>query len=261
MNAEADYYASKSHTIAPTLLTAPSPTFFMDPFTFYRSKNGWIESNVQDLMSNDAISQTQASLGYHRGNRMASWLYNPGPHPQYPYIRAVSAYSALVQLYARSGQLPTPDLNHSRGIGDSRLCCFGCRTPADTQHIFRECRHFDKIRSTARGTLIAAVTTKMEEAKLPDEAEPLKTRLLHIAESFFYNNNEIWLLHYTAFYLGHVPEFNSFVKAQYFTSEAKRNKFARELHSEFHLTGIRLAGRIFAEYRREMASQNEERGL
>jgi len=51
---------------------------------------------------------------------MAKWLYDPHPPPTYPYIRATAAYSAAVQWYARSGQLPTAVGMKEKGQGRIR---------------------------------------------------------------------------------------------------------------------------------------------
>src|SRR6202044_3841297 len=47
LNREADHYASSAQKSIMSIPIAPSPTFFMDPFTFHRQSDGWIESNIR----------------------------------------------------------------------------------------------------------------------------------------------------------------------------------------------------------------------
>jgi hypothetical protein len=100
LNAEADHYTLKAQTVASSLHPAPIPTFFMDEFTFYRPKDGWIESNIRSFIDHFVTQSTSFELqnGYHY--RMATWLYEPQSPPAYPYIRATAAYSAVIQWYA-----------------------------------------------------------------------------------------------------------------------------------------------------------------
>jgi hypothetical protein len=46
LNREADHYASSAQKSTSSIPIAPSPTFFMDHYTFYREPDGWVESNV-----------------------------------------------------------------------------------------------------------------------------------------------------------------------------------------------------------------------
>src|SRR5882762_125151 len=78
--------------------------------------------------------------------RMAKWLYDPCPPPTYPYVRATVAYSAAVQWYARSGQLPTAVGMKEKGQGENMRCRMGCDVIEDTHHVFVTCKSFDKLR-------------------------------------------------------------------------------------------------------------------
>jgi hypothetical protein len=46
LNAEADHYASKSQKVINSLHPALIPMFLMDKYTFFRTKDGWIKSNI-----------------------------------------------------------------------------------------------------------------------------------------------------------------------------------------------------------------------
>jgi hypothetical protein len=100
LNAEADHYASKAQTVVNSLHPAPVPTFFMDNFTFYRPKDGWIESNIRSFIEFFITQSMSLELENGRHYQMATWLYDPRPPPAYPYTRATAAYLAVVQWYA-----------------------------------------------------------------------------------------------------------------------------------------------------------------
>ncbi|KDQ49630.1 hypothetical protein JAAARDRAFT_63609 [Jaapia argillacea MUCL 33604] len=136
LNSEADHYASKSQRFSDNLPPAPIPTFFMDEYTPYSESDGWIESNLKEYISLLLVEQTSMVLGTGHKFRMATWLYDPRPPPNHPYTRAPSAYSATVQLYARSGQLPTALCLADRGRTLSASCRFGCQTYEDPHHVF-----------------------------------------------------------------------------------------------------------------------------
>ena len=53
LNFEADHYASTGSTaiMASKLALVPTPTFWMDEFTFQMEGLGWIESNIKSLVT------------------------------------------------------------------------------------------------------------------------------------------------------------------------------------------------------------------
>jgi hypothetical protein len=143
MNCEADHYASSAQRHVHQLPTAPIPTFFVDEFTFYTREDGWIESNIRDYTAKSHI-RTLAAASNHQ--RMALQLYVTKPPPESSYTHAYSAYSAVVQLYTRSGQLPTADVLYSRVKLETPLCRLGCKAIEDQHHIFVDAH------DTRRGT-------------------------------------------------------------------------------------------------------------
>jgi len=74
LNAEADHYASKSQHITNSLHPAPIPTFFMDKFTFYRPKDGWIESNIRSFIEHYVTHDTLLEIQKTNRLQMANWL-------------------------------------------------------------------------------------------------------------------------------------------------------------------------------------------
>ena len=70
--------------------------------------------------------------------------------PTYSYLQALSSFSALVQLYLRSGQLDT-SLSLSRRLSQP-WCRFGCHAIEDSHqshHILIQCPRFDVFRDNA----------------------------------------------------------------------------------------------------------------
>ncbi|KAJ6543597.1 hypothetical protein DFH09DRAFT_1322058 [Mycena vulgaris] len=62
MNYEADHYASLSQKNLGSVPTAPVPTFYMDDYTFYSERDGWIESNIRHLIDMIMSRNTSDSL-------------------------------------------------------------------------------------------------------------------------------------------------------------------------------------------------------
>jgi hypothetical protein len=109
LNREADHLASTSQKIISSIPIAPIPTFYMDPYTFHREPDGWLESNIRYFVDYFNAKSTADALAFLPKHCMSTWLYDPNSPPPWLYTKASSAYTALVQLYARSGQLPTAD--------------------------------------------------------------------------------------------------------------------------------------------------------
>ncbi|EJD42137.1 hypothetical protein AURDEDRAFT_168694 [Auricularia subglabra TFB-10046 SS5] len=199
LNSLADYYASTAqgyvHDLSPS---APVPTFFMDDYTFATEADEWIEFSPRlFFMHHRARQQARELETGHDTNRMVSSLYSPA-HPEFPYTRALSAYSALVQLYARSGQLPTAETLSERARGDplSPFCRFGCRTMKSDFHLFVECPRFDSYRSEAGERPCARIGRRLG-------ATPLRegdTTALQRASELFYTDTAIpWPMGYPHF--------------------------------------------------------------
>jgi hypothetical protein len=106
------------------------------------------------------------SLGHRQ--RMATWLYHKPNPPSFVYHRATSAYTAAVQLYARSGQLATAERVEDRqGDGNGGLCRLGCPEIEDEHHIFVRCPEFDEMREHAGKSLRKTLEERL--SKVEDE--------------------------------------------------------------------------------------------
>ncbi|KAJ7500598.1 hypothetical protein B0H11DRAFT_1714535 [Mycena galericulata] len=257
MNFEADHYAASSQKYINVIPKAPVPTFFMDDFNFYTDRDGWIESNIRQLVNTIMTENTADALAIAHQQRMLTSIYEHRPPPEFPYTRAYSAYSATIQLYARSGQLATADTLHKRGKHDSDLCRFGCSAVEDAHHLFVDCVRYADWRSKAAKEL-----TKKTELKLAEKGveEAARQRLLTAAKSLFSSDDTVWPLKHSFYYLGHIPPLEPLLQYDTLASGLTRERLLHYLASEWHLVAIRLAGRIFGDYQREMAKANTPLG-
>ena len=138
-------------------------------------------------------------------------------------------------------------------VEDSR-CRYGCQSTEDMHHVFVGCRRFRELRGEARTLIVKRMEKHIDEYKL-EESHVL--RLLETAKSFFCDSDLIWPLHYSAYYLGHVPKLNSLVSVEAFTSTMTRACFLHNIHGDFHLARIHLASRIWGMVQKEMVSRRE----
>ncbi|KAJ7078951.1 hypothetical protein B0H15DRAFT_733632, partial [Mycena belliarum] len=193
LNNKADHYASGAQKHLSHIPAAPIPTFFMDEFTYYRegANGGWIESNTRNFFDYVMTRAAVRKIGI--GNRycMSTWIHDPRPPPEYPYARATSAHSALVQIYARSGQLPTAELVAQRSNLSSNMCRFGCAAIETPHHIFVDCRRFDDWRATATQDVVRRTMHKLTEQ---DVDAPHKLMITHAAKSLFSDTRSVWPL-------------------------------------------------------------------
>lgn len=262
LNTSADYYASRSQHIRSNLHIAPLPTFFMDRFTFFTPADGWIESNIRGFTDHLLSTRTSRELELSQGLRFIRSVYDPTPPPP-PYLRSLSCHSALVQLYSSPGQLPTATCLHSRHKIDSHQCRFGCiGIPEDDHLIFVECPYFTELRSSS-----LAVVVEFTESRCQDLVEKnlvsreTALRLIVAAKSLFSDDNKMWPLHRSAFYLGQIPDITrllGFKQPTLHSSLSPSIPFSRDIHSiamEWHTHSIRLAGRIWGQVQRVAATK------
>ena len=121
----------------------------MDAYTLFTKADGWIELNTRTFIDFFLAKQEASKLALGNRLRMLTSTHDDLPPPDYPYTRALSAHSAVIQLYARSGQLPMAEVLESRSKLASCLCRLGCEAVESTHHIFVHCMHFEEWRREA----------------------------------------------------------------------------------------------------------------
>jgi hypothetical protein len=253
LNREADFLASSSQKHISTIPLAPIPTFFMDPYTFHRQHDGWVESNVRYFVDHFSAKLTADTLAHLPKHRMSTWLYDPQPPPPWIYLKASSAYTALVQLYARSGQLPTADGMYQKNATTSSVCRFGCPATENPHHIFVECERFSEMRSKELLSLSVSIKKKLDEAAID---LPLQSHILHLAKFIFSDSDIIWPLHSTVFFLGQIPKIEPLLSATAMNNSVNRSRLIHNIASDLHLSSVRLASRIFGDLQKVISKRH-----
>jgi hypothetical protein len=254
LNREADHYASQAQKMISSIPIAPIPTFCMDSYTFYREPDGWVESNIRHFIDHFSAIATSDRLALLPNHRLATWLYDTNPPPPWIYTKASSAYTALVQLYARSGQLPTADGMCQKKALTSPTCRFGCPENENAHHIFAVCQRYSDMRSKELSSMTTSLTKRLDEAAL-DKTD--QTPILETAKSLFSDSDTVWPLHSTKFFLGQIPKIEPLIPIS-ITNSVNRSRLIHNIASDLHLASIRLASRIFGDLQKEMSKQHAE---
>ncbi|KAF6741005.1 hypothetical protein DFP72DRAFT_345709 [Ephemerocybe angulata] len=244
-----DITYTKGHSLETTLEAIPH--FFMDGYMLFSSRDGWIESNIPSYIDARLVELSAAALSIGHKQRMMTKPYDLTTPPQPPYIRSTSAFSATVQLYARSGQFPTKNIVFECGSSFDAWCPFGCEHTGDPHHLFAECKVYDEWREETRNILVTRTRTIVEGSDL-DGYEYRKGLIegYEAAELFLNVTSPIWPFQFTQFYLGLVPPLDRWINVQTLPGEVARRRLKTAIANEWHLHSIRLAGRIWGDYKR-----------
>ncbi|KAK7027262.1 hypothetical protein VNI00_015351 [Paramarasmius palmivorus] len=239
----ADRIASSAHRSIPRPPPAPLPTFFMDDYTLFSKTHSYIESNPFLYISNILARRSAYEASFRPASTLLHTLHDLTPPPTYPYTRATSAYSAVVQLYARSSQLDT-NFTKFRRFGDiSPWCSFGCAELETTHHIFTECPRFAHFRTHAKDSLVSTTTSLVQ--RQPYHLTKDEQAAIVTASSQLFADTDIWPLKRTRYYLGSMPNISNIVH-----SLSTNQRAHTAIVQSWHVAAIRLAGRIWGEYRR-----------
>jgi len=258
-NACADHYASTGLRHYPSLPVAPEPTFCMDDYTFFTELDGYIESNIVDYVKFFCAASRRDGLARLASDRRMYYrLYDQRPPPRYPYLLAPSAYSAVTQLYARSGQLDTPLTMCDRKLAISDTCEFGCPHLGTPHHYFVQCGKFDKWRMEYSVRVERALETRLQAIPTED-GHDMRSPLWDIGRNLF-RDHDTWPLGYSVYYLGWIPDLErSLDDVQ--DNHASLRAVSHLLVSDWHYTSISLAGRIWGAVVRERTRRWRMRDL
>ncbi|PBK99750.1 hypothetical protein ARMGADRAFT_1008256 [Armillaria gallica] len=94
-------------------------------------------------------------------------FYDQHTPPDHPYLWVSLAYSALVQLYARSDQLDTTYTRFRRFGNVSPMCVSGCDALETVHHVFVSCPVYHAFRQHATQTLITETSRILDSAEVP----------------------------------------------------------------------------------------------
>lgn len=255
LNREADHYASSAQKFIPSIPIAPVPTFFMDRYTFHREPDGWIESNLRYYVDHFSAKATANRLALLPKHRMSTWLYDSNPPPPWLYTKASSAYTALVQLYARSGQLPTAEGMFQKKALLSRNCRFGCPDTESPHHIFVDCPRYSELRVKELGSLTTSIKKRLDDALLKP---PDQVPLLETAKFIFSDSDAVWPLQSASFFLGQIPKVEPLISALSMDNHVNRSRLVHNIASDMHLSSVRLASRIFGDLQKFMSRRHAD---
>lgn len=256
LNTVADRHAVSAHTNTNTPY-APIPTFFMDDYTLFNSTDGWIETNTRYYIERRLAFNVAQELEHSDGLRLQRRIYDPASPPEFPYTCAISCYSAVTQLYARAGQLPTAARLFSRGKLPTPRCRFRCKTEyKDDHHIFVVCPRFSNFRRQFSEENSRNTDNRCKE--LVDKgliSHEIASQIIRVAKSLFINDRSVWPLHTTKFYFGRIPKVLGILQLQNTGSEPtlETRRLAHFFASLWHTSAIRLAGRIWGQVQRFIA--------
>jgi hypothetical protein len=90
--------------------------------------------------------------------------------------------------------------------------------------------------------------------------ETLMMGLLTKAKSLFINCDFTWPLHYSFYYLGHVPPLDSLVPLDAFKSRIHHERFIHNIKGDWYLSSVRLASRIYGRLQKRMAKRRDALG-
>ncbi|KAI1794878.1 hypothetical protein LXA43DRAFT_940085 [Ganoderma leucocontextum] len=238
-----DHLASSSHSPAHPLFSVPLPTFTLPSFVLHSPLHGYVLPPSIPTVLSDLSTHSLTSDPTSRPNSfLFRSLYDCHPPPPHPYTRASSAYSALVQLYARSSQLDDGFTRYRRFGDVAPSCHFGCDTLETAHHLFVHCPRFAGLRDDARSSVTHDTSSLLDatETTLPKDV------ILRIASALFVDDPDVWPQYHTHYYCGTMPRP---IPAETGTHLASRRLLSR-IAALWHSVSIRLAARIWGSYKR-----------
>ncbi|KAG6828080.1 hypothetical protein H0H92_009308 [Tricholoma furcatifolium] len=250
LNRLADTLASSAHYIHLPPISAPLPTFSMDPFTPYTDHDGWIETPIQSFVTNHLFRAHISHLVSPLSSLLLQpYLYDTRPPPDYPYSRAPSSFSAVVQLYLRAHQLDTAERLANRLPDRFDPCCrFGCRSIETEHHIFVSCPFFNHLREDTTKQLVSQTITILDIFCIP---EHLRLPILSFTNHAVCDSN-VWPAGLSFYYYGVHPKIDNITSnmSESSLSSQQIERLRSRLANTWHGIFIRLAGRIWGSVRR-----------
>ena len=247
LNRTADTLASSSnYPVYPPSL--PLPTFTMDDYMPFTASNGFIESNLLSFISSTYHSTFSASLDTLHVPTFLS-LYSTIPPPAYPYLKALTAFSAALQLYLRSGQLDCALTlaNRHFPVDSQPWCRFGCSALEDARHIFVVCPYLATVRHDHQTDVSLWTADLLLEAPL---MQTCKHHVQALADSLF-EDSLLWPASRTYFYLGLIPQLPTTGLSPI------QLRLIHRIGQEWHTRSIRLAARLWGLVRKEQRCQQQ----
>lgn len=255
-NAVVDRRASEAHFYSIPPPPVPVSTFFMDRFTPFTSSDGFIESNLSTFADYHLALATANDPSFLPTSVLAPAFYDSHVPPEHPYVRASSAYSAVVQLYVRSSQLDTA-AKRAKRFGDVTLMCrHGCSAIETWHHIFLDCPVFTDLRETAAFQLVTETCKVLEGIDVPDSTLQY---VRDSANTIFRDSSVFWPQHESRYYMGLIPPIEDIITIPTCVPGVTRVRVVTRIAQTWHSMSIRLAGRIWGNHKRRVAPYNTAR--
>jgi hypothetical protein len=131
----------------------------------------------------------------------------------------------------------------------------GCDAIEDMHHIFVKCPRYTEWRSKATNDILLRTRAKLTEKEL-EEADAVD--LLAAAKSLFLDSST-WPLQYSVYYLGHIPPIDALVPRNNDLNGVTRSRLIHHFASDWHTACIRLAGRIWGDWQKEISKRTNSR--
>lgn len=248
----ADVVASKSQSSPLPPPFAPLPTFHMDSYVLYSPSHSYIESNVLSHINSALISQQHTDRSFRPSTTLLLPLHANACPPDHPYVHSSSAYSTVVQLYARSSQLDTR-LSRFLRFGDcTPWCSFGCPVFEDAHHLFVHCPTFQSIRETCSTQIISETKMILSHSNMLSQIE--LDDFIHRA-TFLLDDNDVWPTGFSKYYVSLLPP----ERVTNASKTVDASRIRSRIHGNWHTMLIRLAGRIWGEYKRRTRESGRTR--
>jgi hypothetical protein len=188
-------------------------------------------------------------------HQMLTWLYDLNLPPPWIYTKASSAYTALVQLYARSGQLATAEGMCQKKALTCRTCRFGCPDTENPHHIFVVCGRYSEMQSKELESLVMSIKKKLDDAEVDPHDQ---THIMDTAKCIFSDSKNVWPLQSSMYFLGQIPKVEPLLPPLSMTSPINHSRLIHNLATDMHLASARLASRIYGDLQKEMTKRRDE---
>ena len=200
----------------------------------------YIDSSLPPLLHSLLAQRSLYNPSFAPLCTLSPFLYDLCPPPLHPYTQASSAYSAIVQLYACSAQLPTNLTIASRFHDRMPLCCFSCPSLEDPHHIFVHCLPFQHLRDKYSSLLLSDSRGILGDLTLT----PSTLSHLDRVVTNLFRDHECWPLASSRFYLGLLPPLLPTSTPLHLLPVESRHLLTRLAHC-CHTSAIRLSARIW----------------
>lgn len=202
---------------------------------------------------------TALAIEHNPGLQTCHRVYNWTAPSKFLYLQSLACYSAIIQLYAHLGQLPTALWLYSRRKRDLLICRFGCgNVVEDKHHVFIEYLHFAPYRLEAQSAVLQGMLLRCAElVKKGIISDHVLSEIILTAKSLFHDDPSILPLQYSAYYLGQIPDVSQLILRSIpeHTPLFKSNHLAHFFVSSWHLASIHLAGQIWGQVQHIAARQ------